>query len=226
MSSLLPSNESRTTAGGWPSAVGHLLRTTTIVVSAFLAAPSASTSAVAAENLSQLPRQVPQTNAGASVQNREKRRTSTEIGELRRLSGFTWDQLSRIFSVSRRAVHSWASGSSMSIAHEEQLHRVMGCVRQAYRGTAEQTRSAFLCAKDDGRIPFDLLIEGRYDEVLVLVSQDQGGPVTPVSHPKRTTDRLPSWRPEELVDALHDRVHVPGTLKPSTRGRTRRERLG
>ena len=39
----------------------------------------------------------------------------TAIGELRRLSGLTWDQLARLFNVSRRSLHFWASGGEPSI---------------------------------------------------------------------------------------------------------------
>ena len=55
-----------------------------------------------------------QTTAGAVVPSAQP--AGAAIGELRRLSGLTWDQLARIFSVSRRSLHFWASGKPMTPA--------------------------------------------------------------------------------------------------------------
>ena len=56
------------------------------------------------------------------------RDTPYEIGELRRLTGMTWDALARVFGVSRRAVHLWANGGRMKDANSRQL---LGLLAQA-----------------------------------------------------------------------------------------------
>ena len=59
------------------------------------------------------------------------------IGELRRLSGLTWDQLARLLGVSRRSVHFWASGKPMAQSNEEHLRRLLAVVRKVDRGFCE-----------------------------------------------------------------------------------------
>ena len=56
------------------------------------------------------------------------RDTPYELGELRRLTGMTWDALARVFGVSRRAVHLWANGGRMKDANARQL---LGLLAQA-----------------------------------------------------------------------------------------------
>ena len=66
------------------------------------------------EEISHLQRPIDQTNAGTSAAGSLSDRGA--IAELRRLSGLTWDQLARLFNVSRRALHFWASGKPMTPA--------------------------------------------------------------------------------------------------------------
>jgi DNA-binding transcriptional regulator YiaG len=196
------------------------VRGATLITSAFLFGPSVSTSATLGEGQARSsPRLAPQTNAGFIRQQSERKRAAEGISELRRQSGFTWDQLARLFKVSRRALHFWASGQPMSAEHEEQLHRVAACIRQAYCGTGEETRATLFRAGADGRIPFDLLMDGRYNEALAVVSGSSV--LLPNSRPPLPSERAAEWKPENLVDALHDRVHAPGVQRSSTRVRTR-----
>lgn len=63
----------------------------------------------------------------------EDSRTSAPVPSvlLRRLrddSGLTWEQLAKLFGVSRRALHLWANGGRLNTAHEEQLHRLIGVI--------------------------------------------------------------------------------------------------
>jgi DNA-binding transcriptional regulator YiaG len=129
------------------------------------------------------------------------------IGELRRLSGFTWDQLARLFGVSRRSLHFWASGKAMTPANEEHLHRVLATIRKIDRGTAAANRAALLSSKD-GEFPLDLLAEGQYDRVVSVVGAG-GAPkrptLKPLSQAARDARRPPP--PEELVNALQNSVH-------------------
>lgn len=129
------------------------------------------------------------------------------IGELRRLSGFTWEQLARLFNVSRRSLHFWASGKPMSPANEEHLQRLLGALRKIDRGSGRANRTELLCAREDGTLPLDLLAAGDYERVVSLLGP--GGPrrVSP-SRPSEDVRASRAPRPpEELAGALEDRIH-------------------
>ena len=89
---------------------------------------------------------------------------ATAILEVRRRSGLTWDQLARLCKVDRRSLHFWASGKPPSPANEEQLRRVLNTIRAIDRGSANANR-VILFEEREGRIPFDLLATGSYEEV-------------------------------------------------------------
>jgi DNA-binding transcriptional regulator YiaG len=129
------------------------------------------------------------------------------IADLRRLSGLTWEQLARLFDVSRRSLHFWASGKAMSAAHEERLQRILEVVRKVDRGSASANRGAFFAADKDEGIPFDLLAEGEYERVVALLGQ---GEVQRARAPKVSAQTMTARAPRppaELVDALQDRIH-------------------
>ena len=47
------------------------------------------------------------------------------IKELRTVTDFTWDQLSKLLGVSRRSVHLWAAGGRMAAVNEEAVARLL-----------------------------------------------------------------------------------------------------
>jgi len=136
----------------------------------------------------------PQTNSGSVV---DAPSANGALSELRRLSGLSWDQLSHIFGVSRRALHFWASGKPMARSNEEHLQRVLAVVRSIDRGSAAANRTALVEALEGDNNALDLLAAHDYDRVASAASR--------VSASARRA-RAPR-RPEELVGALHDRVH-------------------
>jgi hypothetical protein len=92
---------------------------------------------------------------------------SEAIAELRLLTGFTWDQVARLFSVSRRSVHLWASGEPMSRDNEEHLHRMLGVIAKANRGHAAANRAALLSSDPRSNLcVFDMLAAGDYEGAL------------------------------------------------------------
>jgi DNA-binding XRE family transcriptional regulator len=58
------------------------------------------------------------------------------LNELRKLSALTWEQLAKLFNVSRRSLHFWASDQPLSRFNEENLNRLLGTIRYINRGTA------------------------------------------------------------------------------------------
>lgn len=179
-----------------------------VLVGAMLAGFGTSTAfALPADIVSPSPLPVhQQTTAGRALAREE--RAGTAIAELRRLSGFTWEQLARLFKVTRRSLHFWASGKAMTPANEEHLHRLLGTIRKLNRGSASTNRAVLLAVRDDGTIPFDLLADGQYDAVVTLVGP--GNAPVRVTRP-RISDEARAARaprpPEELVGALQSRVH-------------------
>jgi hypothetical protein len=155
---------------------------------------------------------VGQTTAGAAIHGSPA--ANAALGELRRLTGLTWDQLARVFKVSRRSLHFWASGKPMAANNEEHLQRVLAVARKIDRGSATATRAALFAAREGGTLPFDLLAAGDYERVVSLL----GSAETPRVRPPRLTAAVRAARsplkPEELVGALHDPIHpVSGQLR-------------
>lgn len=207
-----------TSAGGWP---GMVRAGATIIASAFLVSPSASTSATLQQGHVRPPRVEPQTNAGFILQQQQRKRAAQNLSQLRRAAGFTWDQLARLFGVSRRAVHFWASGQPMAAENEERLHRLLAFVAEVDRGAPAETRAALLTVGAGGVRPFDLLGESRYEEAVAMLG---GGATLKPARPTRLVRAPASWRPDELVEARTELAHTPEPVRPSTRGRARRER--
>lgn len=166
---------------------------------------TSSANAPLAETVVQSPRSVERTTAGASTVLVD--RAGAAIAELRRLSGFTWDQLARLFDVSRRSLHFWASGKAMTPSNEEHLQRLLAVVRRIDRGSASTTRAALLAVREDGTMPFDLLAAGNYERVLGLLGPGEArrAHVSKLSAEAIAT-RAPR-PPEEFVGALQNRVH-------------------
>lgn len=180
--------------------------------------------ALPADIVSRSARPVQQTTAGSAVT--QPARTGAAIAELRRLSGFTWDQLARLFGVSRRSLHFWASGRAMTPGNEEHLQRLLAAIRKIDRRSASANRAELLAVRDDGSIPFDLLTDGQYDRVVALVGPGQGGrrasPPTLAEEAKAARTPRP---PENLVGALQDRVHrEPGIVRAAKSVRARGDR--
>lgn len=126
-----------------------------------------SSSAPYANNVLYLPHD---TKFGSAAPLRDDPRESPSaeaIAELRLVTGFTWDQIARLFGVSRRSVHLWASGGAMSRENEEHLHRVLAIVRRSDCGRTGSIRAVLLTAKGSTtQCPFDLLSARDYDTAL------------------------------------------------------------
>lgn len=149
--------------------------------------------------------------------------TQKALSELRRLSGLTWEQLAKLFNVSRRSLHFWASGQPLSRFNEEQLNRLLGTLQYIDRGSASLNRSLLLKPDNNGNPIFDLLIAGRYEEFKQLVgvgNAPQKLQLGSLSEDAYST-RMPQ-NPADLVGALQDPVHRE--VRQSRPARTTRSR--
>jgi DNA-binding transcriptional regulator YiaG len=153
-------------------------------------------------------RRAAQTTAGAAISAGAP--PGAAIAELRRLSGLTWDQLARVFHVSRRALHFWASGKPMAPSNEEHLHRLVSVLRKIDRGSASANRAALLDARADGSLPFDLLATGDYERVLALLGPGDARRRTPPKLSDAAKAARAPRPPEDLIGALQDRAHRDG----------------
>jgi DNA-binding transcriptional regulator YiaG len=146
------------------------------------------------------------------------------INELKKLSGLTWEQLAKIFNVSRRSLHFWASGKPISPFNEEHLRRLLATIRYINRGSADFNRSALLEPRHGSMIPLDLLIAGKYEEVKRLLGPGKAveeKKLKPLS-PEAAAGRRPQ-SPEDLVGALHEPVHREvGRSRPAKTTRSRK----
>jgi len=70
-------------------------------------------------------------------------------------SGLTWEQLARLFGVSRRSLHLWASGGRLNAANEEFLVELSSVVSIIPGDTPNERRAALLKPQADGRSIFD-----------------------------------------------------------------------
>lgn len=96
----------------------------------------------------------------------------------------------------------------LSRFNEESLNRLLLTVQHINRGSASINRRILLSPTIDNKIPFDLLVPGRHEDVKKLLrpgNAAQRPQLVPLS-PDTSTSRLPQ-KPEELVDTLHASIH-------------------
>jgi DNA-binding transcriptional regulator YiaG len=191
-----------------------------VLISVILA--GLGTSAVTVQDLGRSRLPLEQTTAGTVVPSEKP--AGAAIGELRRLSGLTWDQLARIFSVNRRSLHFWANGKPMTSKNEEHLQRVLAVVRKIDRGSASANRTSLVGVREGGVIPLDLLTGRNYQGVLTILGP---GVIRHAPTPSAKTGvearvaRTP-LAPDELVGALQNRVHrESGALRAAKSVRVR-----
>jgi DNA-binding transcriptional regulator YiaG len=154
--------------------------------------------------------------------------TQKAVNDLRRLSGLTWDQLAKLFNVSRRSLHSWASGERLKPFNEETLNRLLGTIQYINRGNASLNRSLLLQPGSDGRPLLDLLVVGKYEEVKQILGSGNA-PEKPklgaLSEEERRL-RMP-LPPDVLANSLPDvSYHQTGRSRPARAARSRRNSSG
>ena len=97
------------------------------------------------------------------------------VRDLHDQSGLTWDQLSRLFGVSRRAVHNWATGGRMTANNVRLLSALRRVIGQLQGTDPASRRAIFLAPGQDGRSPFDRFREDR----VRLTIDINGSPLAP-----------------------------------------------
>ena len=75
---------------------------------------------------------------------------ATRVRQVKDDSGLTWNQFRRLFGVSQRSVHLWASGGRMNARNEERLAYIEQVVSTLGLATAQQRRDTLLMSPPGG----------------------------------------------------------------------------
>ena len=171
------------------------------------------------------------TNAGPAVPQRRKAseapaivpcfRAREAIFELRRLTGFTWDDLAGLLSVTRRSLHLWANGGPINTPNEKRVRDLLVTMRKLDRGTARENRSLLIAPQPGVGAFGDLLRSQRFEKALALAGQGRGRAVSMEMFAKK---KRAATKPSiaDMLGSPADRIHSDkgGSLPP--RGGPRR----
>lgn len=132
------------------------------------------------------------------------------LAELRSITNLTWTQLARALGVQRRSLHFWAQGERPSASNLERLMQFVRIVRTVDRGNRAETTRFLIEPQDERPSPFDLLCEGRIDDVLALVQprgdqqESRRGRRRPPALSREQRSRRRGLPPLERLDAMHN----------------------
>lgn len=105
-----------------------------------------------------------------------KEATRENIHEMRRLTGFTWDELATLLEVDRRSLHNWTQGGPVRSANQTRLADLLSVLLYMDRGAAEANRLALSMPDSAGITPLTLLTQGRFQEAQTALGRGQGRP--------------------------------------------------
>ncbi len=96
-----------------------------------------------------------------------------QIAEIRRLTGYSWEQLAGLVGCTRQAAHRWMNGEPIADGNRERLARLHAALRFVDRGTSDENR-AVLGMSADGLTVSDLLRQRRFDEAKAVAGPGPG----------------------------------------------------
>lgn len=113
------------------------------------------------------------------------------VRSLRQRSGLTWDELARIFGVTRRTLYNWSIGGQVSAANARAIADVIGSLHEIDAGDPRVTRSRLLAPTENGATLYAMLIQQR-----------------------RRTSHLsaPVYSPDQLLGARYDTPDQTGKV--------------
>jgi DNA-binding transcriptional regulator YiaG len=143
-----------------------------------LIAPAMSTRMMPSFTSAQAPVQRTAETADAAPSERD------DVRWIHEASGLTWDQMGRLFGVSRRTVHLWANGSGMNAANSEALYELVALVRSVGGATSAERRVALLRPDEHSQSALDRFRQNRHSAA------------EPIN--------LPPWRAQDALDLRAD----------------------
>lgn len=105
---------------------------------------------------------------GSSV---NKEAVRENLFEVRRLTGFTWEEISDLLGVDRRTLHNWSQGGFVRGANQERLADLLDVLRHVDRGSVEANRLALSQPNQWGATGLSLLSQGRFQEAQVAIGK-------------------------------------------------------
>jgi transcriptional regulator with XRE-family HTH domain len=96
--------------------------------------------------------------------------------EVRRLTGFTWDQLAELLGVDRRTLRNWSQGGPVRPANQTRLAELLSVLRYIDRGSAEGNRLALGEPDPRGVTPLALVAQQRFQEAQTILGKGEGRP--------------------------------------------------
>ncbi len=137
------------------------------------------------------------------------------IHDIRLMSGLTWEELGKLFRVTRRSIHNWANGEPLKPEHALAVGDVLRAIQKLRRASAAETRLAILASLPSGSRGLDLLAAKKWDAAIAGVMALPPIPVPAAPHPDAQKKH-----PTVYFGALTDRpVPTSGHAIP---GRSRR----
>ena len=156
------------------------------------------------------------TNAGESggaVTAAKAFTSSSALMEIRRLAGLTWQEMGDLFGVSRRSIHHWVSGKTLSAGHERRVRVVLGELRRLDAGSAQTNRNRlFTVSEERGDSLFERLQAGRTSVVPASGTEVLPMRRTPKSR-RGTAENLETHSPFDLMETLSGRPPVKGKAR-------------
>ena len=134
--------------------------------------------------------------------------------EIRRRSGLTWEELGDLFDVSRRSVHHWANGKTVTSGHDRMIRKMLAALRHLDQSNQMATR-AFLLTADPatGVSTLDLLKDGRFDEAMGRVDGARAPERNRIPLSRAALDARRPQPPVFLLGAEQDRPDIPANAR-------------
>lgn len=85
----------------------------------------------------------------------------SSVDELHADSGLTWDQLSKLFGVSRNALFNWSAGGRMTLAHQAILDELADIVARLPADNSTDRRKLLLTPDGEGYSIYDRYLMRR-----------------------------------------------------------------
>lgn len=98
-----------------------------------------------------------------------------QLAEIKRLTGFGWEQLATLLGCSRQSLHLWSIGEPIADGNRERLARLHATVAYVDRGNEGDNR-VLMDASYDGSTVADLLAQGQFARVKALAGRGPGRP--------------------------------------------------
>jgi hypothetical protein len=99
----------------------------------------------------------------------EKSEISHSIDELRDLSKLTNEEIAPLIGVSRRSLQLWLAGGTISAPKQRRLQEILSALREMSASGTQLNRQKLIDRQPGTVSPYNLLMEGKFDDAVSLV---------------------------------------------------------